>query len=185
MTRKPSSALPLILALFVGLGVGAVWRAGATADEHRSEGHVDQADDPAGTGATDHMDMGHMDMDDMDMDDMDMDDMDMDDMAPGADEVSYAINLANDTCPVMGGETDGTVYTHWNGLRVQFCCSGCEKGFLADPEGSLREAGVDPTVALAAIAELRAAQGEQRTILFEELSSQFQVVEVEREGKAQ
>ena len=79
----------------------------------------------------------------------------------------------------MGNEPDGDVYVHWKGLRVHLCCALCEEGFLADPEGSLLEAGVDPAAALDAIAELRAAEGAEREALLTELSSRFHMVELE------
>ena len=37
-------------------------------------------------------------------------------------------------CPVMGGKIDRNVYTEYKGQRVYFCCAGCEKKFLANPE---------------------------------------------------
>ncbi|MEE8467661.1 MAG: hypothetical protein V3T22_04365 [Planctomycetota bacterium] len=166
MTQRLRGALPLTLALLVGLGAGAVWRARGAGVEHEHDEHADHAQDPGRTGTVSDMDM----------------DMDSMDMPAGA--VSYAIDLANDTCPVMGNQTEGEVYTHWKGLRVQFCCAVCEEEFLEDPEGMLRDADVDPTAALEAIAKLRAAEGEERAELLTELSSRFHVVEVEAEGKA-
>ncbi len=179
MTQRLRGALPLTLALLVGLGAGAVWRARGAGVEHEHDEHVDHAHDSPSAAA-----MGGMDMSAMDMGDMDMGDKDMGDMTSAAEGVTYAINLANDTCPVMGNQTEGEVYTHWKGLRVQFCCAVCEEEFLEDPEGMLRDADVDPTAALEAIAKLRAAEGEERAELLTELSSRFHVVEVEAEGKA-
>jgi Cu(I)/Ag(I) efflux system membrane fusion protein len=38
------------------------------------------------------------------------------------------------TCPVMGGPIDPKVYTEYKGKRVYFCCKGCDKKFLENPE---------------------------------------------------
>lgn len=38
------------------------------------------------------------------------------------------------TCPVMGGPIDPEVYTEYEGKRVYFCCEGCDRKFLEDPE---------------------------------------------------
>ena len=37
-------------------------------------------------------------------------------------------------CPVMGGEIDRNIYTEYKGRKVYFCCAGCEKKFLTNPE---------------------------------------------------
>jgi len=37
-------------------------------------------------------------------------------------------------CPVMGGKIDRSIYTEYKGQKVYFCCAGCEKKFLANPE---------------------------------------------------
>ncbi|MGE4488957.1 MAG: efflux RND transporter periplasmic adaptor subunit [Kiritimatiellales bacterium] len=37
-------------------------------------------------------------------------------------------------CPVMGGEINKELFTDYNGMRIYFCCSGCQEKFLADPE---------------------------------------------------
>jgi len=171
MTNRLRGALPLTLALLVGLGAGMVWRAGSVVVKPENDGHADHADHAG--------DMSNMsNMDGMDgMDGMDM--TDMTDTPPAADGALYAIDLANDVCPIMGNEPEGDVYVHWEGLRVQLCCAICDEDFLADPEGTLREVGVDPTAALEAIAELRAAQGAERETLLAELSSRFRLVEVE------
>ncbi len=50
-------------------------------------------------------------------------------------------------CPVMGGEINKDVYTDYNGMRIYFCCPGCEGTFLEDPEtylAEMRDAGVEP-----------------------------------------
>lgn len=43
------------------------------------------------------------------------------------------------TCPVMGGVIDRKVFVDYAGLRIYFCCPGCEKTFLADPAGYLKK----------------------------------------------
>jgi Cu(I)/Ag(I) efflux system membrane fusion protein len=37
-------------------------------------------------------------------------------------------------CPVMDAPIDPNVYTVYKGKRVYFCCKGCDKKFLANPE---------------------------------------------------
>ena len=171
MTNTIRGALPLVLALLVGLGAGAAWRAGGVVVKPQHAGHANRAGDMGGMGGMGGMDgmdgMGGMDM------------SDKADMAQPADQARYAIDLANEVCPIMGNEPEGDVYVHWEGLRVQLCCAFCEEGFLADPEGTLHEVGVDPTAALASIAELRAAEGAEREALLAELSSRFRLVVVE------
>ena len=54
---------------------------------------------------------------------------------------------AQTRCPVMGGEINKEVYTDYNGMRIYFCCAGCDAEFRADPEkflAEMRAAGVEP-----------------------------------------
>jgi len=46
-------------------------------------------------------------------------------------------DLKNRTCPVSGEpiETDSSI--EYNGMMVHFCCAGCVKGFLKDPDPKL------------------------------------------------
>jgi len=52
----------------------------------------------------------------------------------------YASALANSytyqtKCPVMGEEIDPTAFTTTaNGMNIYFCCNGCDKKFLKDPQ---------------------------------------------------
>ncbi len=41
--------------------------------------------------------------------------------------------VAQKTCPVMGGKIVKTIYTDHNGRRIYFCCAGCEGTFKKDP----------------------------------------------------
>lgn len=43
-----------------------------------------------------------------------------------------------ETCPVMGGKIDKTIYADYQGKRVYFCCKGCEPEFEQDPEKYLK-----------------------------------------------
>ena len=45
---------------------------------------------------------------------------------------------AQETCPVMGGKIDKTIYADYQGKRVYFCCKGCEPEFEQDPEKYLK-----------------------------------------------
>lgn len=50
-------------------------------------------------------------------------------------------------CPVMGGKINKEVYTDYNGMRIYFCCGGCDGTFLENPEKfieQMRAAGVEP-----------------------------------------
>jgi YHS domain-containing protein len=47
--------------------------------------------------------------------------------------------IAQTTCPVMGGEIDPTVYTDYHGVRVYFCCPPCIETFEADPQEYIPE----------------------------------------------
>jgi YHS domain-containing protein len=43
-----------------------------------------------------------------------------------------------ETCPVMGGKIKRDVFVDFEGLRVYFCCAGCERTFLKSPERYLK-----------------------------------------------
>ena len=50
-------------------------------------------------------------------------------------------------CPVMGGEINKDYFTDYNGMRIYFCCPGCETDFLNDPQTYLEKikvAGENP-----------------------------------------
>lgn len=54
---------------------------------------------------------------------------------------------AQTVCPVMGGTIDKKFYKDYEGLRIYFCCGGCDAAFAADPEKyirAMRAAGVEP-----------------------------------------
>ena len=57
------------------------------------------------------------------------------------------VDLNNANCPVMGGAVMEGVYVDWDGLRVHFCCAGCDQAFLADPESYLEILADEPAVA--------------------------------------
>lgn len=42
-------------------------------------------------------------------------------------------------CPVMGSKINKEVYTDYNGKRVYFCCAGCDKKFLEEPDKYLEK----------------------------------------------
>lgn len=51
------------------------------------------------------------------------------------------------TCPIMGGTINKDVFVDYNGMRIYFCCAGCEDEFLKKPEdylNQMREQGVEP-----------------------------------------
>lgn len=58
-----------------------------------------------------------------------------------------SIDIGNATCPVMGGKSKPAVFTLYHGMKVHFCCAGCDKKFQADPAGYLAKMRTDPAVA--------------------------------------
>ena len=42
--------------------------------------------------------------------------------------------IAQTTCPVMGGPINKNLYTEYEGKKVYFCCQGCVDEFKKDPE---------------------------------------------------
>lgn len=50
---------------------------------------------------------------------------------PAQDE---PVAVEQTTCPVMGGAINKAVFVEYQGKKVYFCCAGCEKDFLANPE---------------------------------------------------
>lgn len=55
--------------------------------------------------------------------------------APSAEAASLK---AQETCPVMGGELDKSIYVDHEGKRVYFCCGMCVEKFKKDPEKYLK-----------------------------------------------
>jgi Cu(I)/Ag(I) efflux system membrane fusion protein len=50
-------------------------------------------------------------------------------------------------CPVMGGEINKEVFADYHGLRIYFCCAGCDSTFREDPEKYLKQMeaeGIEP-----------------------------------------
>jgi YHS domain-containing protein len=60
---------------------------------------------------------------------------------------SQVVDLANATCPVMGGKAKENVVTTYHGMKVHFCCPGCDRRFQADPQKYLQVLRKDPRVA--------------------------------------
>ena len=44
-----------------------------------------------------------------------------------------------ETCPIMGGAINKSVYTDYNGKRIYFCCRGCPEAFLKEPEKYIKQ----------------------------------------------
>lgn len=62
---------------------------------------------------------------------------------PDPEPTGLLIDLGNADCPIGRDKVDGTTYVEWNNLRVGCCCPGCDTRFLNDPEGALKEAGIE------------------------------------------
>ena len=68
-------------------------------------------------------------------------------MSPGGSGQEPGVGKAQTHCPVMGGSINKDVHTDYNGMRIYFCCPGCEGTFLEKPEAYLqkmREEGIVP-----------------------------------------
>lgn len=53
---------------------------------------------------------------------------------PAAPPAGAATQIAQKTCPVLGGPINPKVFTDYKGRRIYFCCSSCLETFKADPE---------------------------------------------------
>ncbi len=49
------------------------------------------------------------------------------------------IDLKNKKCPVMGGDTIEDAFIIYEGKKIYFCCPGCDKTFLQNPEKYLKK----------------------------------------------
>ena len=50
-------------------------------------------------------------------------------------------------CPVMGGEINKDIFADHNGMRIYFCCAGCDGEFKADPDkylAKMKAEGIEP-----------------------------------------
>lgn len=57
------------------------------------------------------------------------------------------VDLSNANCPVMGGTAKASVFGVYHGMKVRFCCPGCDAKFQADPARYLTVLRADPDVA--------------------------------------
>ena len=86
------------------------------------------------------------------------------------------IDLGNEVCPVMGGNVNGKDYIEWNHLRIGFCCPGCDRDFLEDPEDALETIEADWRAARAAVEAYLSASPEHRGHQLEEIRKRWSVV---------
>jgi YHS domain-containing protein len=42
-------------------------------------------------------------------------------------------------CPVLAGTIDKKVYADYKGKRIYFCCEGCDKEFVKDPDKYMKK----------------------------------------------
>jgi hypothetical protein len=47
-------------------------------------------------------------------------------------------DLANEKCPIMGGDAKEDVFAVYKGQIVRFCCKGCDKSFFEKPDEHLQ-----------------------------------------------
>jgi Cu(I)/Ag(I) efflux system membrane fusion protein len=64
--------------------------------------------------------------------------LDSEEKLPFPPEEAPAFTVDQAHCPVMGGAIDRNVFTDYKGMRIFFCCAGCEEKFLAGPEKYLK-----------------------------------------------
>ena len=80
-------------------------------------------------------------------------------------ELGWSIDVNNELCPIMGGTAKEDVFTTWQGLKIRFCCSGCDEDFLAEPEETLRNMGVDVEKVLRDVKHMRTGALPKRATL--------------------
>ena len=54
-------------------------------------------------------------------------------VAPAAVEKDKEETKLQESCPLMGGKINKSIYADHDGKRVYFCCGGCVADFKADP----------------------------------------------------
>jgi YHS domain-containing protein len=56
---------------------------------------------------------------------------------------AFALGVAwakpQETCPVMGGKINKSIYTDYDGKRVYFCCNACPEPFKKEPEKYIKK----------------------------------------------
>lgn len=93
--------------------------------------------------------------------------------APAAPKAGFLVDLGNPTCPILGHEVDGETFVEWRHLRIGFCCEGCDKKFLRDPEERAPEGWRE---AAAAVEAYLAAEGEAKAARLAEIEKRWKVV---------
>ena len=86
------------------------------------------------------------------------------------------VDLGNEVCPVMKNKVDAEFFVEWNHLKVGFCCPGCDKRFLKNPEKTLDDAGVEWREAAAAIKAYMDASDEHKAHMLMKLKQRWKVV---------
>ena len=86
------------------------------------------------------------------------------------------VDLGNEKCPVMGGDVDGETYFEWRGLRIGFCCPGCDKGFLEKPEELLDKVTPGWRDVAEAAAKAEAAKGAARAKVLTRIGKRYRVL---------
>ncbi|MFQ5729243.1 MAG: YHS domain-containing protein [Waddliaceae bacterium] len=51
-----------------------------------------------------------------------------------AEEPTTYVDYNNTICPVMGRAVNKNISIVYEGKKIYFCCHGCDKKFLANPE---------------------------------------------------
>ena len=96
--------------------------------------------------------------------------------SPPKKESGLLVDLGNELCPINEGEVDGSTYVEWTGMRVGFCCPGCDTKFLDAPEASLEKAGIEWKPLHDAIEAYRDAPPEHKAHALDRLRGRWTVV---------
>lgn len=86
------------------------------------------------------------------------------------------VDLGNAKCPVKGGDVDGKSYGEWNGLRVGYCCVGCDEKFQAGAERLLNDAKIAWKPIADAVKSVDSAKGTARAKALEALRKKYKVL---------
>jgi len=68
-------------------------------------------------------------------------------------EKGQPIDLLNDKCPMTSGKVDQQSYLIYNGYKIHFCCPGCDKSFMKDPDKNLAKLIKDQKIRVAGLPE--------------------------------
>jgi hypothetical protein len=95
---------------------------------------------------------------------------------PAPEVLGTLVDLANTKCPVKGGDVDGKSFGEWSGLRVNYCCEGCDEKFQANAAKLLDAAKIAWKPIAEAVKAVDAAKGADRAKALETLKKKYTVL---------